>query len=140
MPSKRATLADAVATLIGTGSYTVTPTISRSSTPRNDLTSSAFHIDVLIGDDTAEKATRSSQQHDYLIHVVLQKKVANELNATIDPLSYITEQIQDLLFNTAPAGVSERCFKCEITVAPRSNIEEDRIWSEAITATYRGFR
>lgn len=138
-----ATIADGVLALIQDGvagyAFDVSFSASREYVPVDDLRDiSEVLVSVIPLTHEPALLTRGNSQHVVDIAVVIRQKVANELNATLDPLLALGEDIADWLngryTETTPVGKFQSIAHAPI-FDPES-LRAKKVFLSMVTAKY----
>lgn len=98
---------------------------------------STLHVVVIPESDDFELVSRRSTSHDWSVLVRVLKKVANNDNATIDPLAAVVEQLADLFLFDETLVLSDPNIT---TLYSRDDLTKKRQFTAEITLRFRGSR
>lgn len=136
-------IADAIVAELNAATFSQPVTATRHYLPQFDLKEMhALHVTVVPKRVVLAGGDRSRSQGDYSIDVAVQRKFESEMNADLDPLTNLVEEIVDHFRGKRLASYPNAAWlKTEQTVlyAPE-HIDEFRQFTSVLTLTYRVLR
>lgn len=133
-------IAEAVKDDLNAGSWSHVFTAARAYLPENDAgTLSTLRVSVVPSAVRKEVLTRSNERGEYRIGIIVQKKVDDKLNATLDPLMRLVEEIMDYLFMRKLDNYADAFPSTTIANDPIydvEDLEEDLIFTAPVEVEY----
>lgn len=134
-------LADAIVTDLNAHSFSRSFTAERGYLPTYELTElTSLKVAVVPNQDEGKLDTRHLSVHEYTIDIGIQIKPKDITNDSLDPYSYLTQEIVDYFqFGKQPSGTS--------LVSPRTRVlylqehlHKFRQFTSVVTLTFKGWR
>jgi hypothetical protein len=95
---------------------------------------------VVARDDRAARAARNRTEHDLVLDLGVQARIASTAPAAVDPLVYLTQQIFDRWRFARVAGRSEDWKEGQwLTLAFEEHLQQ-HVFTAVIQLTFRGYR
>jgi hypothetical protein len=133
-------VAEAVKEALNAASFSQPLTAERKYLPLFDLTDMKdLHVTVVPRGVTVSSLGRNRNQYDYQVDVAVQKKLADEGPADVDPLMSLVEEIADHFKLKRLAGYPEAVWtRTENTpVYDPEHMNEMRQFTSVVTLTFR---
>lgn len=133
-------VADAVVSELNETEFSQPFTAQRHYLPRFELQDlKTLHVSVVPSGLTVETAGRSQAQRDVAIDVAVQKKLAHEQNADLDPLLALTEEIAEHFRGKRLAGYPDAIWvKTEHKpIYAAEHLDQLRQFTSVMTLTFR---
>jgi hypothetical protein len=133
--------ADAVVAELNSGTFSQPFVAERGYLPTFELPDlNTLKVTVVPKEDGGKLDTRSSSTHEYAVDIGIQMKPPDVDNASLDPLTYLTQEIADhFLFGKRPGGTTLISPQVRVLYL-QDHLHKFRQFTSVVTLTFRGWR
>ncbi len=132
------TIAEAVKTMLNAATLSQTATAVRAWERIEELKDlNTIHVTIPVGDVEGRMIGRDTEQHDYTVPIVVQKKPASITTAALDALAYYVQEIRDLFLGKVITGTTWRCIGYTWSPIDYDKLEELRQFEAVLELTVR---